>query len=71
MGLDRLDTVDPMTHADELLSRVVRLLEQLEAVEPWAMDRDELETFVESAGDAAGGLHEERRRQLIIAAVAR
>jgi hypothetical protein len=60
-----------MTYADELLTRVVRLLNQLEAAEPWAMHRDELETFVESAGDAAGELLEERRRQLIIAAVAR
>ena len=59
-----------MSHADELLQRVVRLLEKLEAVEPWAMDRDELETFLESAGDAASELLEERRRQLIIAAMA-
>jgi len=34
------------------------------------MDRDELETFVEGAGYAAGELLEERRRQLIIAAAA-
>jgi hypothetical protein len=59
-----------MTHADELLQRVIRLLETLDQAEPWEMSHDELEQFVENAGDAAGQLLEERRRQLIIAAAA-
>lgn len=54
-----------------VLERVVGLLEKLENAEPWEMTRDELEEFVEDACYDAGELLEERRRQLIIAAMTR
>lgn len=60
-----------MTRADELLNRVVGLLEQLDDADPWAMTRDELEELLDDAGSVAGELLEERRRQTIIAAAAR
>jgi hypothetical protein len=61
-----------MSPADsDILSRVVRLLERLDAADPWQMTHDELEQFIDTLGYDAGELLEERRRQQIIAAVSR